>query len=314
DRVAEGASAAFEVIGIAPSGGRTAMSGVTWTLYRVEKRYQWYRRDGSWSFQPVTYTRRAGEGRLEVGADAPARIETPVEYGRYRLEVSLDDDQDLATSLEFSAGWVAVNATAETPDVLEVALDRDGYAPGETAQLRIVPRFAGTALITVMNERMHHFEEVTVPEGGITVPLEVGDDWAPGAYVTATLYRPMDVGAARMPARAVGLAWAGLDRKAHALEVRLTPPEKIRPRGDLTIPVRLAGLSPGEEAYVTVAAVDVGILNLTGYTPPDAAGWYLGQRRLGVEIRDLYGDLIDSLSATRGNPRSGGDGGGLTRK
>ena len=44
-----------------------------------------------------------------------------------------------------------------------------------------------------------------------------------------------------------------------------------------------------------VAAVDVGILNLTNYKPPAPDDYYLGQRRLTSEIRDLYGQLIDGM-------------------
>ena len=53
----------------------------------------------------------------------------------------------------------------------------------------------------------------------------------------------------------------------------------------------------------------VGILNLTGFEPPDPDGHYFGQRRLGVEMRDVYGRLIDGLQGTPGRLRSGGDAG-----
>ena len=68
-----------------------------------------------------------------------------------------------------------------------------------------------------------------------------------------------------------------------------------------------AGLKAGEEARVVVAAVDVGILNLTNYKPPAPDDYYLGQRRLTAEIRDLYGQLIDGMQGARGQIRSGGD-------
>jgi uncharacterized protein YfaS (alpha-2-macroglobulin family) len=58
---------------------------------------------------------------------------------------------------------------------------------------------------------------------------------------------------------------------------------------------------------VTVAAVDVGILNLTRFESPAPDDWYFGQRRLGVEIRDLYGQLIDRMQGVPGVVRSGGD-------
>jgi alpha-2-macroglobulin len=75
------------------------------------------------------------------------------------------------------------------------------------------------------------------------------------------------------------------------------------------VPVRIEGLS-GEEARLVVAAVDVGILNLTNYKAPAPDDYYLGQRRLGADVRDLYGQLIDGMQATRGQIRSGGDAAG----
>ena len=83
-----------------------------------------------------------------------------------------------------------------------------------------------------------------------------------------------------------------------------------RPSSPLTVPIKLAGLTSGEEARVVVAAVDVGILNLTDYKPPAPDDYYLGQRRLTAEIRDLYGQLIDGMQGVRGQIRSGGDAGG----
>ncbi|MGO8396334.1 hypothetical protein ACC760_37650, partial [Rhizobium ruizarguesonis] len=66
-----------------------------------------------------------------------------------------------------------------------------------------------------------------------------------------------------------------------------------------------------EDAYVTFAAVDVGILNLTRYEPPNPEDWYFGQRQLGLEIRDLYGRLIDGSLGATGKLRTVGDGGAV---
>ena len=81
----------------------------------------------------------------------------------------------------------------------------------------------------------------------------------------------------------------------------------LRPNSKLTVPLRIAGLKAGEEARVVVAAVDVGILNLTNYKPPAPDDYYLGQRQLTAEIRDLYGQLIDGMQGAPGAIRTGGD-------
>ena len=82
------------------------------------------------------------------------------------------------------------------------------------------------------------------------------------------------------------------------------------------MPVKVAGLAAGEEARITVAATDVGILNLTRFEAPKPQDWFFGQRRLGTEIRDVYGRLIDGMRAERGKLRSGGDSsaGGMSMK
>src|SRR5205807_8196079 len=113
--------------------------------------------------------------------------------------------------------------------------------------------------------------------------------------------------AERMPGRAIGVQWFSVDRKAHTLGVNLGLPALLRPNSTLRIPVKLDGLAAGEEARVVVAAVDVGILNLTNYKPPAPDDYYLGQRRLSAELRDLYGQLIDGMQGTRGQIRTGGD-------
>jgi uncharacterized protein YfaS (alpha-2-macroglobulin family) len=128
--------------------------------------------------------------------------------------------------------------------------------------------------------------------------------------MVATLRRPLDTPAQRMPGRAIGVQWFSIDKVAHTLAVDMKLPATMRPSSPLSVPIKLAGLIAGEEARVVVAAVDVGILNLTNYKPPAPDDYYLGQRRLTAEIRDLYGQLIDGMQGVRGQIRSGGDAAG----
>lgn len=310
DRVGEGATAAFEVAALGDDGEPGALAGVAWELLKIDRRFQWYNRDGRWDYQVVESTSRAASGTLDLVAGRPARIEAPVQWGTYRLVLTSAAAPDAATSVDFAAGWVALGAGPETPDLLELSLDKAGYTAGETARLRLTPQFAGTALVAVVGDGLVDMRAVAVPAEGTTVDLPVGADWGPGAYVTASLYRPMDVDAGQMPARAIGLSWLAVDRAEDTLGVAIDAPAEVKPRGPLTVPVTVTGLAPGEKAFVTLAAVDVGILDLTHYQAPDADGWFLGQRRLSADIRDLYGSLIDSLTATRGAIRTGGDAGG----
>lgn len=306
----EGGEARFRVIALGADMSPVPMA-VKWTVNRVHTRYQWYQEYGQWNWEPVTTRSRVatGEAMLGQGAD-PLELSAPVEWGRYELVVERTDGAYVATSADFYAGWYAPADTTSTPDTLELSLDKPGYRPGDTASLRIVPRYAGTALVTVMSNRVIDMQAVEVSEGENIIPLSVTDDWGAGAYVTAQVIRPMNVAAGHNPARALGLSYAAIDPGDRKLTVDIEAAELTRPRGPLDVSVSVDGVAEGETAYVTLAAVDLGILNLTGFDSPDPVGHYFGQRRLGVEIRDLYGRLIDGLNGAQGRVRSGGDAGG----
>ncbi len=305
--VAENSAANFNVILTTPEGDRSEASGLKWTLLKIERDYQWYRDGNSWKYEPVQSTSKQEDGTLNVTKDG-AKISVPVVWGRYRLEVQTADGTAIS-SVEFDAGWYVAQTSTETPDGLEIALDKETYAVGETAHLKISPRFAGEVLVNAGTESLLYTKSQTIGAEGGVVDIPVTEDWGAGAYVTATLYRPGDAQESRMPMRAIGIKWLGIDPADRALSVKLSPPEKMLPRQTLAIPVEVAGAGAGEEAYVEVAAVDVGILNLTGYQAPDPNGWYFGQRQLGLEIRDLYGRLIDGSLGITGKLRTGGDGG-----
>ncbi len=304
--LADGAKATFDVVDVAPDGATLAQRGLHYELLRIETHYQFYKRNGSWNYQPVKTTKRVADGTIDTSLDKAARISLPVNFGRYRLEVSTGDLNGPMTSVAFDAGFY-VETNADTPDMLEIALDKSDYAAGDTMTVAVTARNAGRLTLNVVGDRLLASQTTDVQPGVVQVKLPVGSDWSTGAYLVATLRRPLDAPAQRMPGRAIGVQWFSVDRGAKTLSVDLQPPALLRPNSTLHIPVKVSGLGAGDEARVVVAAVDVGILNLTNYKPPSADDYYLGQQALSAEIRDLYGELIDGMQGVRGQIRSGGD-------
>ncbi len=308
DGLAEGSEAAFDIVAVSPEGKAIDKPGLVWTLSRIETTYQWYRSNGTWRWEPITTQRQVADGVVEASADGPVRIAAPVAWGQYLLEIESTGENATASSYGFYAGYYYAQAGSNTPDTLRAVLDKPSYRIGETANLKLDPQFAGTALVMVVDDSIIEMHAVEVPEGGTTVPLTVSAEWGPGAYVTALLYRPASAAEKRMPARALGLAYADVDPADRRLETSIEVPREALPRQSLTARVKLANVQPGETAYVAVAAVDLGILNLTRFATPDPDGWYFGQRQLGVAFRDLYGMLIDPTQGSPGALRVGGDG------
>jgi alpha-2-macroglobulin len=302
---ADGDVGQFEVIAINTEKSRIESGPLSWQLLKVRDEFQWYQKDGSWQYESTEYTDRVANGKISASLDKPGLIESKLDWGHYRVLVESDDPKGAAASYDFYAGGYVPQVSADTPDILQIALDKDKYKVGDTAIVKITPRFAGTALVNVVGLKLIETKASDITAAGGEISFKVTDDWTPGTYITATLFKPAE-GDVKMPGRAIGIMPVVKDEQDRTLTVKLEPPKQILPNGPLTVPVSVLGAKAGDEVDFTLAAVDVGVLNVTGYQPPDAAGWFYGQRSLSMELRDIYGQLINGALGKTGQIRVGG--------
>ncbi|HWA03779.1 MAG TPA: alpha-2-macroglobulin [Rhizomicrobium sp.] len=303
--VAENTRANFEAIALDAEGRRIAVPGLTYSWVREETSYQWYQDNGQWKYQSTTRDRLVTSSRISIGTGAPAKLGMAFPWGTYRLTIS-EPKSGVASSYRFYSGWSA-SAAGDRPDRIPVAADKPSYRAGETAHVSIKPSADGKALVVVAGDRIFSSQLVDAPAGGTTVNVPVSADWGPGAYVLVTDYRPLDRANGHEPVRSIGLTWLTLDNSPRTLTALIGGPAKILPRQRIAIPVTVKGIGANEEAWLTLAAVDEGILQLTDYKSPDPNTYYFGKRRLGVNMRDDYGRLIQAEKGPVGSLREGGD-------
>src|SRR5579872_7247979 len=151
--VAEGDKAAFDVVFVSPEGQSLARDGLRYELLKIESRYQWYRQNSSWDFEPVKSTKRVADGDLTVAANQPARITLSPQPGRYRLDVKTLDADGPLTSVQFDVGWYS-DGSADTPDLLETSIDRPEYQSGDTMVVSVNARSAGKLTINIVGDRL----------------------------------------------------------------------------------------------------------------------------------------------------------------
>ncbi len=297
DAVDAGAEAGFDIAAIDPEGKRIALPA---TLRLVRERPDWRLVvNGSLArFELVWRDEPLETSRIMLPASGTYHYAKKLDFGRYRLEVSQADGL-AATSVRFRSGW-ASSDNPDTPDDVDVSADRRVYAPGAEARIQIAAPFAGEASVAVLTDRVHSLQDITVPAGGtdITVPVDPG--WGAGAYVAVHVFRPGSE--TTRPARAIGLTWLGIDPASRTLPVSIDVPDRVAPRGRITVPVRT---QPG--AWVTLAAVDEGVLRLTDFANPDPIAHFLGRRALGIDIRDDWGRLIAPARGSATLLHQGGD-------
>lgn len=302
-----GQEASFDVMVLDPLGQPQAQTGLSARLVREEYQYYWYHEEGRWNYKLVIRDSTVVASQsLNITPDQPARVARQgLDWGRYRLDVA-DSASGVGSSVRFTVGWFETPGEGDTPDQMKVTLDQPRYPAGATARVFLRAPFTGEVLLNVVGDRLWLSKTVSVSAEGTTLELPIPAEWGPGVYLAATAFRPADKAAARGPGRAIGVAWVGLDAAPRTLSVALNAPTEWTPRQTVELPVTVSGLDPGQPAWLTVAAVDEGILQLTDFTTPDPVQYFLGKRRLGMQLLDLYGKLIE----TGGQPgalKVGGD-------
>jgi uncharacterized protein YfaS (alpha-2-macroglobulin family) len=317
-------TAEVEVITVTVKGERVAVPNLTYTLFEEEIFYNWSMSDqgGNWEYKPVREDKQIREGVLSTTKDALTKLFLPIDgWGYYRLEVK-DAKTGAISSFRFTKGHLSSDSKTKTPDKLTVIQDKPAYAIGEAVQLHIEAPFDGEALLVVANQEVIETRNIKVSKAGTDVTLKVAESWGTGAYVLVSAFRPLgksleqkendSLQNALTPKRAVGLNWVALSPESRTLKVSLTVPKEMKPRQKLNLPIHVEGAIKSE-TFITVAAVDEGILMLTDFKTPKPQDYFLGKRMLGVEMRDLYGKILDPIPGEMGELRTGGDEGAFAR-
>ncbi|MFZ3202785.1 MAG: alpha-2-macroglobulin, partial [Pseudomonas sp.] len=306
--------AEFEVLVADAAGNKLAAEQLSVRLVRERRDYYWnFSASDGWSHNYNEKFLTLNEETLKVAAGATAKISFPVEWGPYRVEV-IDAQTGLLSSLRFWAGYRwqdNADGGAVRPDQVKLALDKPAYGDGETARVTVTPPAAGSGYLLVeSSDGPLWWQAIEVPAEGKTFDIPLAKDWARhDLYVSALVIRPGERKSNATPKRAVGLLHLPLQRAPRQLALSLTAPEKMRPNQPLRVKVqaRNADGSVPEQVQVLVAAVDVGILNITDYATPDPFAGLFGRKAYGADQLDVYGQLIEAGQGRVAKLAFGGD-------
>jgi len=304
---ARNSAASFSVIAVDAQGEARAQRA-QWRLVRRDYQYDWYRTEGGqWRWRRSERIVPIETGEIRLDGEGAGEIATPpLDWGDYALIVS-QGGEDTA-SAGFWVGWGGrTQEGAEAPDQVRVAGPQTPPPVGGEAVVTLRSPYAGLAEVVVATDRVLSVRQIEVSEAGAQITVPVTAEWGAGAYVMATVYTPRDPVAQPRPRRAVGAAYIPVDMSGRTFALTLDAPGTVEPRQTLNVGVQAEGGPAGERAFVTLAAVDEGILLLTNFQSPDPADWFFGKTSLGVRLHDDYGRLLDPNQGAAAPVRSGGD-------
>ncbi|MFB9372983.1 alpha-2-macroglobulin [Algimonas porphyrae] len=278
--------------------GDVVAADATIALIREDYDYHWYREDGRWRYRRDRRDFVLEEAKVSLGADRPYRFAQALPYGQYRLQVTTSEGARF--SYQFGSGWRRSGGETAAPDRIDMGLSQSDVRPGDTVVLSVNSPFGGVGELVVADRDVRTVQTVRIDAGESQIRLPIDRDWTTDLYAMLTVYTP---GEDAQPRRAVGLVHIPADRSDQRLSVTLDTPERIAPRQMQDIVVQVAGLD-GEEAFLTLAAVDSGILQITDFTPPDPEGHFFGKLAFPIDVFDDYARMLAPFS---GADRVGGD-------
>ncbi|MDR3353542.1 MAG: hypothetical protein LBO21_00730 [Synergistaceae bacterium] len=307
----------FEFAAIDASGEPAEVSGAKLSVFRIShrtvalfeggrRRYEIIREQiplEGFESVPITFTggRAAGSITFKTSGSHLVVIEDEKSASKAAIKV-------YARNSDWGYYSEETNEAA-LPENLDITLDKPLYKIGEKANVKVSGAFEGSILMTVETDRVLRSEVSSKGESSSEFSVDITEDMAPNAWITAHLVRPAVAEDGWSAHRVFAAVPINIDCSARALSVDITHPQELRPSAsnDIRVQLRDSG-GNGVKGEVMLMLVDEGVLSLTGYETPDFFEYYTKRRGLSVTAHDVYDDLMPLYLKNSPTLSPGGDG------
>ncbi|MBN1637673.1 MAG: alpha-2-macroglobulin family protein [Ignavibacteriales bacterium] len=230
--------------------------------------------------------------------DFPLRLE---KSGNYEIRVYKTGSSDYQKFSFYAYGWTSTTASSFEVDKegrIDIVFDKEVYEPGDKAKVLFMCPFSGKLLVTIERNGVLEHQYVEVKDKSIELKLSVDSKYMPNVYVTATLFKKHNADANTPFLVGHGFASMKVEKKSNRLPVTINAPTKIKPNTRQSITIKTVS---EKDVYVTLAAVDEGILQIKDFQTPDPYKYMYAKRQLKVSSYDLYKLLLpEILSSSTG--------------
>jgi uncharacterized protein YfaS (alpha-2-macroglobulin family) len=229
----------------------------------------------------------------------------PKEPGEYELRVSVPGASTYVSQEFYSYGrwgWGENNSfEVSNEGNIEIELDRSAYYTGEKVKALFKVPFTGRMLVTMETDKVINHQYVNIDTGRtISLDLPLTAEHVPNVYITATLIKPHEVSDLPLTV-AHGFESVKVEEKGRKMKVDIVSTKSVRSKTIQKVKVKA---DPG--SYVTLAAVDNGVLQVSDFETPDPYDFFYQKKALQVSAFDLYPLLFPEVRARLSS--TGGDG------
>lgn len=243
--------------------------------------------------------------RISVSGTNTQFTFTPDVSGEYEVRIAFSSSTSSYVSRQFYAYGMG-NTQYSSFEVnnegnVTIKADKEKYENGENINLLFTTPFEGRMLVSVERDKVLEYYFLNTENKSASLKLKSNEAYLPNVYVSVTLFRPMD--GSDMPLTvAHGYQNISVEAKQNKLPVTVSMKEQSRSKTKQTIAVKTA-----PNAYVTIAAVDEGILQVKNYQSPNPYDYFYQKVALAVASFDVYPWLLPEYKISQSS--TGGDGG-----
>ena len=318
----KGKSVSLNVIAVDPQGRRLPGEGVGVKLVKREwhsvrqagvgGRFRWHTEKEDIEISTRTIETKEGPAVLEF---------IPEKSGLYLFAAEGKDGRGnvITTSTYFYVtGKDYVSWEQRDDDTIELVADKEGYAPGETARILVKsPYEKAKALVTIERELVIESRVLEIQGSSSRIEVPIKPEYMPNVFVSILLLQgrtdqaradeKQDIG---KPSFKMGYVKLSVSPSEKMLKVDIARDKKdYKPKEKVSLSFKVRdSKNAGVKACLSLAVVDVGVLNLIGYQTPDPFGRFYGEKPLSIQTSETRLHVVGRREYGEKGEDSGGGG------
>jgi uncharacterized protein YfaS (alpha-2-macroglobulin family) len=280
--------------------GKPVNDDVEISIYRISYRWWWEADEedlGNYvaneDYRPFSEQKvktRGGEGKFTFNVPKG-------DWGRYLIRATSSSGH--STGKILLVDWpydYGMKEGGGGATMLSVSTDKEKYSTGETIKLSFPAPENARAIITLENSS-GIVEEVRMNTSGsnTVVNLKAKPGMSPNVFAYVTVIQPHSQSVNDMPVRMYGITPILVEDPGTHLQPVIEAADEIRSSQPMAVKVKE---EKGRSMTYTLAVVDEGLLDITGFRTPDPWGYFYAREALGVKTWDLYNYIIGAFGGT----------------
>ncbi len=246
---------------------------------------------------------------IDLNGDKTILTYIPKTSGRYDIRISKPGTKTYVQKSFYSYGWGATTTSSfqvNNEGNIDIELDKDKYQVGDKAKVILNTPFSGKVLVTVERKNVTDHFYLKTDKRAVSFDLDIKDDFVPNVYVSATLIKPH--GQSDIPLTvAHGYMPVMVENPANKIPITITAVEKSHSKTKQKIKIKSK-----PNTAMTIAVVDEGILQVTGFQTPNPYTFFYRKRALAVNSYNIYPYLFPEIAMKTG--KEGGGAGELAKR